>query len=98
MSRTIWRYTHADFKRANTLLDEVNWDELLNGDVDQMWAAGETEFMSVMHQCIPTANLSAKPNVPWLHKGLSKHFDARKESDDQTTCLAIRGSTTRLPI
>ena len=77
MSRTIWRYAHANFERANTLLDEINWDELLNGNVDQMWAAWETEFMSVMRQCIPIANLSAKPNVLWLHKGLSKAMHAR---------------------
>ena len=77
MSRTIWRYAHANFERANTLLDEINWDELLNGNVDQMWAAWEAEFMSVMRQCIPIANLSAKPNVPWFHKGLSKAMHAR---------------------
>ena len=75
--RTIWRYAHADFERANMLLDEINWDELLIGDVDQMWAAWEAEFMSIMHQCIPTVNLSAKQNVPWLHKGLTKAMRAR---------------------
>ena len=44
------------------LLDDIHCDELLIGDVDQMWAAWETEFMSVMHQCIPTENLSTKSN------------------------------------
>ena len=33
--------------------------------------------MRVMHQCIPTTNLSAKANVPWLHKGLTKAMHAR---------------------
>ena len=39
VQRTIWRYAHADFERANSLLDEINWNDILTGDVDQMWAA-----------------------------------------------------------
>ena len=62
--RTIWRYQHADFDRANDLLGDVNWEELLQGDVDQMWTAWEEKFMTVMHQCVPTANLSMKSRVP----------------------------------
>ena len=59
------------------LLDEVNWDELLNRDVDHMWTAWEAEFMNIMYQCIPTANPSAKSIVPQLHKGLTKAMRAR---------------------
>ena len=43
--RTIWRYQQADFDRANGLLDEVDWEELLEGDVDQMWTAWEENFV-----------------------------------------------------
>ena len=70
--RTIWRYELADFDRANELLDEVDWEELLNGDVDQMWIAWEEKLMSVMHQCIPTAKLVVKSNVPWINKDIIK--------------------------
>ena len=51
-------YQQADFDRAIKLLDEVDWKEVLLGNVDQMWSAWEENFMSVMHQCIPTAKLS----------------------------------------
>ena len=55
LQRFIWRYQQTDFVKANEILDEVDWDELLNGNVDQMWSASEEKFMSVMHQCIPTS-------------------------------------------
>ena len=58
-------------------IDEINWNDILTGDVDQVWAAWEAEFMRVMHQYIPTTNLSAKPNVPWLHKDLTKAMRVR---------------------
>ena len=75
--RTIWRYSQADFDTANMLLDECDWDELLSGDVNHMWAAWEEKFMRVMRQCIPTAKLSAKPNLPWLNHEITKGICAR---------------------
>ena len=76
-NRTIWRYQQADFDRANNLLNEVNWDELLEGDVDQMWYAWEEKFMSIMYQCIPTAKLLVKSSVPWLNRDITKAMRAR---------------------
>ena len=76
-SRTIWRYQQADFDRANNLLNEVNLDELLEGDVDQMWYAWEEKFMSIMHQCISTAKLLVKSSVPWLNRDITKAMRAR---------------------
>ena len=32
--RPIWRYAQADFKQANQLLSECDWDKLLESDVD----------------------------------------------------------------
>ena len=75
--RTVWRYQCADFAKANELLDDVDWEELLTGDVDQMWQAWEHKFMSVMHRCIPTAQLSSKRNLPWINKTITKAIRAR---------------------
>ena len=66
--RTIWRYQQAEFNRANDLLDEIDWEELLNGDVDQMWSAWEDKFMSVMQQCIPTTKLLVNSKLQGLTK------------------------------
>ena len=73
-------YQHADFNTANDLLCEVNWEELLTGDVNEMWAAWEERFMSVMCQCIPSTKLSRKQNIPWINKDITKAIRARNLS------------------
>ena len=71
-------YSQADFDTANMLLDECDWDKLLSGDVDHiMWATWKENFMMVIHQCIPTAKLSAKPNLPWLNHEITKGMRER---------------------
>jgi hypothetical protein len=78
--KTIWRYQHTDFDRAIDLLDDINWEEVLQGDADQMWTAWEEKFMSVMHQCIPTAKISMKSRVPWISRDITKAMHARNLS------------------
>ena len=72
----------TSINRANELLDEINWKDLLKGDVDQMWSVSEENFMSVMHhgQCIPTVKLLVKSNVPWINKDITKAIRARNLS------------------
>ena len=70
--RTIWRYQQADFVKANELLDEVDWEELVFGNLDQMWTAWEEKFMFVMHQCIPTTKLLVNSKAPWMNKDITK--------------------------
>ena len=36
--RTTWRYSDANFVKIADLLDEVDWDSILTGDVDSCWA------------------------------------------------------------
>ena len=77
--RTIWRYQQADFDRAIVLLDEINWEDLLNGDIDQMWTTWENRFMAIiiMHQCIPATKLLADSKAPWINKDITKAIRAR---------------------
>ena len=75
--RTIWRYQQADFDRAIELLDEINWEDLLNGDIDQMWTTWENRFMAIMHQCIPATKPKADSKAPWINKDITKAIRAR---------------------
>ena len=79
-ARTIWRYSLGDFETANDLLNAVNWEDLLSGDIDQMWAAWEEKFIMIMKQCIPTAELPAKPNLPWLNSDIIKGIRERNKA------------------
>ena len=45
-----------------------------------MWTAWEEKFMTVMHQCVPTANLSMKSRVPWISRDITKAMRARNLS------------------
>ena len=70
--RAVWMYTyqHADLKTANDLLCEVNWEELLTGDVNEMWTAWEEV----------STKLSRKHNVPWINKDIMKAIRTRNLS------------------
>ena len=55
-------------------------EDLLSGDIDQMWAAWEEKFIMIMKQCIPTAVLPAKPNLPWLNSDIIKGIRERNKA------------------
>ena len=38
LPRMTWRYSDAKFVKIADLLDEVDWDSILTGDVDSCWA------------------------------------------------------------
>ena len=67
-------------RQSHDLLDGVNWEEVLQGDVDQMWTVWEEKFMSVMHQCIPTMKLSVKSRLPWISRDITKAMRTRNLS------------------
>ena len=75
--RKVWRYKHADFEAANTMLESVDWSELLAGDINQTWTAWRQKFMDVMEKCIQLATLPDKRNLPWLNIELTKSMKAR---------------------
>ena len=70
--RPIWRYAQANFERANQLLFECDWDELLKSDdVDRCLKVWNEHFMNVMEICIPKGTLPKKKNLPRLTKNLT---------------------------
>ena len=43
-ARKVWRYKLADFDTANNLLDSIDWDNLLSGDINQAWENWKKNF------------------------------------------------------
>ena len=66
--RVIWRYKHADFDKANELLQATNWGSIITDCVDQSLRNWQTVFMSIMEETIPKAKLPNRKNLPWLNK------------------------------
>ena len=64
--RTIWRYAHADWGKANDLIRASNWDSFMTDDVSSSWHNWQREFLSIMDQCIPKRLLPPGRNLPWL--------------------------------
>ena len=69
--REVWRYTHADFPKANYLLDELDLGQVfVPSDIDQSWINWREAFLSIMDMCIPHATLPTRKSLPWLTKSL----------------------------
>ena len=76
--RRIWRYNYADFDKAMELLDEIEWESLLNeSDVDLYWSALKNYFLQVMEVCIPNAIVKVKKDLPWLNHDIKKAIQKR---------------------
>ena len=70
-TRTVWRYSLADWEKACELIDATDWMSLLNSsDIDDSWNRWRTTFLHIMEECIPKATLPRRRNRPWLTKRL----------------------------
>ena len=68
--RIVWRYAHADWQRANNLIQETDWQPLITGEVDTSWNNGQNRFLEITRECVPHRRLSPHHNLPWLSKSL----------------------------
>jgi len=59
--RTVWRYTHANFEKANRLIESLDMSSILNpNDIDRSWENWRAEFLHIMDKCVPKATLSSQ--------------------------------------
>ena len=76
--RTIWRYAHADFDKANQLIVRTDWSFLYNvSNVDTAWDLWEQKFISIMEECIPKATISQQRNLPWMNRRIKAKIRKR---------------------
>ena len=68
--RIVWRYAHADWQRANNLIEETDWQLLITGEVDTSWNNWQNQFLEIMRECVPHRRLPPCHNLPWLSKSL----------------------------
>ena len=61
--RPLWRYAHADFNKACDLIDNTNWDALI--DINMSLQNWEQQFMK---ETIPKRTVPKRQNLPWLSK------------------------------
>ena len=70
-SRSVWRYSHANFTLAEQLICATDWGDLIDDDIDTSWDNWQSKFLDIMKRCIPKKVLPPKHrNLPWLSKGI----------------------------
>ena len=87
--RTIWRYAHADFDKANRLIVRTDWSFLCNvSNIDTAWDLWEQKFISIMDDCIPKATISQQQNLPWTNRRIKAKIRKRNcvYRKARTTC------------
>ena len=87
--RTIWRYAHADFDKANRLIIRTNWSFLRNvSSIDSAWDLWEQKFISTMEECTPKATISHQRNLPWMNRRIKAKIRKRNSiyRKARTTC------------
>ena len=71
MGRLVWRYNHADWSLASSLIENTNWDLLFfSGNIERSWTSWHQHFLSIMNKSIPNTVLRSRRNLPWLNKQL----------------------------
>ena len=76
--RSIWRYAHADFEKANRLLKAKDWTFLYNKpDIDQAWELWQQTFLEVMEECIPKTTIYKESSIPWMKKSIKLKIKKR---------------------
>ena len=80
ITRKVWRYAHADWEKAEELLNCIEWDFLLSTDVNVhvCWSTWKNCFVQVMELCIPHSIARVRKNAPWINKQI---LNAIKKSD-----------------
>ena len=95
--RTMWLYAHADWEKACELIENFDWDSILNDDIDVSWSNWHKQFLKIMEECIPKRTLPQRKNRPWLNKKLVSSIKKRnllfrraKRSGDFSTYRSVR--------
>ena len=74
-------------------------DEVLCGDVNQMWAEWKNQFMGIMDQCIPTSVLPPKQNLCRLNSDIIRSIcdgnSVQRKVVNSNKWKTIRGSEIR---
>ena len=66
-SRKVWLYSRGNYTRACQIIEETDWDQILNGhDVDTAVELWTEKYLSIMNACIPSRHLPTRQNLLWL--------------------------------
>ena len=90
--RSIWKYDHADFDKANRVISDADWSFVKDQiDVDVAWDLWELEFLSIMEECIPKGTVPTRQNLAWLNRNI--RFKIRKRNSMYRKARSTKNSS-----
>ena len=81
--RKIWAYQNADFDKLNSLINDTNWNTLINNaiDIDQAEENFTSTLLKHVKQCIPEKTIIIRPkDKPWFDSALRKTIRQRNRA------------------
>ena len=61
------------------MLSNIDWDPLLDTDIDRVWNNWQAQFLSVMELCIPKGVLPKRKHPPWITKQIRNAIYKRNQ-------------------
>lgn len=80
VKRVCWCTSHADIDRASSLINSIDWADIMNSDsIDDVWNAWKAKFLHIMVECVPKKSIVISPSLPWLNVGLVRKMCKRNK-------------------
>ena len=77
-TRTIWDYSRLDADKLTRLMQDTDWDEILDHDINTATEKFTQVILESAHKSIPIKTILIRPgDKPWLTKHLKKHMNKR---------------------
>ena len=78
--KIIWNYHEMNRDAFIHILEDKDWTEILNKDLDEAVNALTQFILDASNQCIPKRNISVRSNdKPWVRKALKYEIDKRNK-------------------
>jgi hypothetical protein len=94
-TRKVWAYKNADLVKLNSLIENCDWANIINGaeTVDIATENFTSKFLSCVRQCIPEKNVTIRPrDKPWYDSMIRKTIRLR----DRLSNKALKSQRFRL--
>ena len=99
-SCTIWRYSNADWRKAQEVIEAFDWNSITSDDMNLYWSRWCEIFLGIMEKCFPKTSLPTRRNLLWLNHTIKNAMRKRdtvfKKSGYSTKFRSARNKVTSM--
>jgi hypothetical protein len=79
--RKIWKYNHGDYDLLRRKVNNINWHDIINDDIDNYALNFSNTIIELTSKCVPNKTVTIKPDEPpWITNEIKKNIRARKRA------------------